>query len=215
MPIINRNDAADVEERFERIFQAPPEQRAHELRWLFAEILDFNTALGDVPLDGASPAAANPALPANAERIAQLDGVQALYVPLQHAPLDGRRDSDRVRKQDVVAAARRIADRLGDDMLLVFANRSASQLHLIYPNFAGAQPTLRRMVVERGIPQRTAVQQVANIYWNYRDTGSIRQALDNAFDVDSGHQAVLYGISPHIQRSGAQHPGLWRRRCRT
>ena len=184
MPIINRNDAADVEARFERIFQAPPEQRAHELRRLFAEVLDFNTALGDVPLDGASPAAANPALPANAERIAQLDGVQALYVPLQHAPIDGRRDADRVRKQDVVAAARRIADRLGDDMLLVFANRSASQIHLIYPNFAGAQPTLRRMVVERGIPQRTAVQQVANIYWNYRDTGSIRQALDDAFDVD-------------------------------
>ena len=183
MPIINRNDAADVEECFERIFQAPPEQRAHELRRLFAEVLDFNTAIGDVPLDGASPVA-NPALPANAERIAQLDGVQALYVPLQHAPIDGRRDTDRVRKQDVVAAARRIADRLGDDMLLVFANRSASQLHLIYPNFAGAQPTLRRMVVERGIPQRTAVQQVANIYWNYRDTGSIRQALDNAFDVD-------------------------------
>ena len=183
MPIINRNDAADVEERFERIFQAPPEQRAHELRRLFAEVLDFNTALGDVPLDSASPAA-NPALPANAERIAQLDGVQALYVQLQHAPIDGRRDTDRVRKQDVVAAARRIADRLGDDMLLVFANRSASQLHLIYPNFAGAQPTLRRMVVERGIPQRTAVQQVANIYWNYTDTGSIREALDNAFDVD-------------------------------
>ena len=184
MPIINRNDAADVERAFRRIFQAPAEQRAHELRRLFAEVLDFNTALGDVPLTAASPAAANPALPANAERIAQLDGVQALYVPLQHAPIDGRRDADRVRKQDVVAAARRIADRLGDDMLLVFANRSASQLHLIYPNFAGAQPTLRRMVVERGIPQRTAVQQVANIYWNYRDTGSIRQALDNAFDVD-------------------------------
>ena len=185
MPIINRNDAADVEERFERIFQVPPEQRAHELRRLFAEVLDFHPGEGIVPLAAASPAAAaNPALPANAERIAQLDGVQALYVPLQHAPLDGRRDADRVRKQDVVAAARRIADRLGDDMLLVFANRSASQLHLIYPNFAGAQPTLRRMVVERGIPQRTAVQQVANIYWNYTDTGSIRQALDNAFDVD-------------------------------
>ena len=184
MPIINRNDAADVEERFERIFQVPPEQRAHELRRLFAEVLDFHPGEGIVPLAAASPAAANPALPANAERIAQLDGVQALYVPLQHAPLDGRRDADRVRKQDVVAAARRIADRLGDDMLLVFANRSASQFHLIYPNFAGAQPTLRRMVVERGIPQRTAVQQVANIYWNYRDTGSIREALDNAFDVD-------------------------------
>ena len=37
------------------------------------------------------------------------------------------------------------------------------------------------MVVERDLPRRTAVQQVANIY---RDKGSIRAALDAAFDVE-------------------------------
>ena len=40
------------------------------------------------------------------------------------------------------------------------------------------------MVVERDLPQRTAVQQVSNIYWEYQNTGSIREALDKAFDVE-------------------------------
>ena len=40
------------------------------------------------------------------------------------------------------------------------------------------------MVVERDLPRRTAVQQVSNIYWNHRQSGSIRLALDQAFDVE-------------------------------
>lgn len=73
---------------------------------------------------------------------------------------------------------------MGDDPLLVFTNNSAGQLHLILPKFEGTRPTLRRMVVERDLPRRTAVQQVAGIYWNYRDKHVIRTALDAAFDVE-------------------------------
>ena len=40
------------------------------------------------------------------------------------------------------------------------------------------------MVVERDLPRRTAVQQVSNIYWNHRQSGSIVLALDEAFDVE-------------------------------
>ena len=40
------------------------------------------------------------------------------------------------------------------------------------------------MVVERDLPRRTAVQQVASIFWNHRDKGIIRAALDEAFDVE-------------------------------
>ena len=40
------------------------------------------------------------------------------------------------------------------------------------------------MVVERDLPRRTSVQQVATIYWGQRDKGSIRSALDSAFDVE-------------------------------
>lgn len=92
--------------------------------------------------------------------------------------------TNRVRKREAVAAAKLIAKQLGDDLLLVFTNTSASQLHLIYPSFDKTQPTLRRMVVERDMPQRTAIQQVSKIYWYRKDSGSIRQALDKAFDVE-------------------------------
>ena len=107
-----------------------------------------------------------------------LDGVHVLFVGL------GTDLTDRVRKVEVDGAARFIASQLGDDLLLVFTNTSASQLHFILPKFEGARPTLRRMVVERDISNRTAVEQVAKIFWNHRDKGIIRAALDAAFDVE-------------------------------
>ena len=176
MPIVNRDDAVEVESRIERVFAASLSQRAGEIRALFVEVLDFDPASGDV---GLAPAPGNVALPASAKRIAELDGVHVLYVALDTT------ETDRVRKGDVSAAARLVADQLGDDLLLVFTNPSASQLHLIQPSFEGTRPTLRRMIVERDLPRRTAVQQVSNIYWNLRDTGSIRTALDRAFDVEA------------------------------
>ena len=69
--------------------------------------------------------------------------------------------------------------------MLVITNTSVSQIHLVYPSFESARPTLRRMVIERDLPRRTAIQQVSNIYWNHRDTGSIRTALGQAFDVEA------------------------------
>ena len=182
MPIVNREDAVEVESRTERIFAASPSERAGEIRALFVEVLDFDPASGDVGL-GAAPG--NVTLPSSSERIAELDGVHVLYVALDTP------ESDRVRKGEVGAAAKLIAEQLGDDLLLVFTNTSASQLHLIYPSFEGARPTLRRMIVERDLPHRTAVQQVSNIYWNHQDSGSIRSALDKTFDVEAVTKAFF------------------------
>ena len=182
MPIVNREDAVEVEDRIGRIFAASAAQRAGKIRALFVEVLDFDTASGEVGL-GTAPD--NVALPDAAERIALLDGVHVLYVALDNPK------SDRVRKGEVEAAARLIADQIGDDLLLVFTNTSASQLHLVQPSFEGTRPTLRRMVVERDLPRRTAVQQVSNIYWNHRDSGSIRTALDEAFDVEAVTRAFF------------------------
>ena len=117
-------------------------------------------------------------LPGAAERIAQIGGVHVLHIALDIA------DTDRVRAADASAAARVIADQLGDDLLLVFTNTSATQLHFIHPKLEGTRPVLRRMVVERDLPRRTAVQQVANIYWDHRRSGDIRAALESAFDVE-------------------------------
>ena len=175
MPIKSPDDAIEVEERITRIFDASTDERATEVRALFVEVLDFDTATGHVDL-GAAPA--NVALPASAERVASLDGVHVVYLALDTP------ESDRVRKAEAAAAARLIAQQLGGDLLLVVTNSSASQLHLVHPSFAGAWPVLRRMVVERDLPRRTAVQQVSNIYWKRRETRSIQTALFEAFDVE-------------------------------
>ena len=176
MPIRDRDDAREVEAHITAIFAASsPAQRAAELRRLFVETLDFDPASGRVAL-AAAPSAVT--LPPAAERIASLDGVHVCYVAIDIA------ETDRVRKAEAAAAARQIANQLGDDLLLIFTNTSRSQLHFIHPTFEHAQPTLRRMVVERDLPRRTAVQQVANIYWECRDSGSILKALEAAFDVE-------------------------------
>ena len=175
MPIRNRDDVVEVESRIARIFQSPASERGAAVRALFVEVLDFDPASGQVDL-GAAPV--NVALPSSAERIASLDGVQVVYVALETS------ETDRVRKGEASAAAKRVTELLGDDLLLAFTNTSANQLHLVYPSFEGVRPLLRRMVVERDLPRRTAVQQVSNIYWNHRQSGSIRLALDQAFDVE-------------------------------
>ena len=175
MPISNQQDARDLGEHIQRIFATSRSERQTAIRALFVEKLDFNPASGQVDLTGA---AAGARLPGAAQRIARLDGVNVLYVPL-NIP-----ETDRVRKTEAAAAAKRIADQLGEDMLLVFTNTACSQLHFIRPDFDGAQPTLRRMVVERDLPRRTAVEQFSKVYGSYERSGSIRDALAEAFDVE-------------------------------
>ena len=175
MPIRNRNDAAEVQALIDGIFDAAPDGRAAAIRELFVATLDFNPDDGRVSLDAAQGGVE---LPGEAAHIAHFDGVNVVYVALD-APSSGR-----VRKADVSEAARVIAAELGYDLLLVFTNTGADQIHLVYPDLSGPKIALRRMVVERGPHQRTAVQQVSNIYWEHQKTGSITAALGNAFDVE-------------------------------
>ena len=172
MPI-STQDAQKVEDHIRRIFSADGPARADGIRRLFVEVLDFRGADGQVPLAGA---ATGVALPDTAYRVAQLDGVQVLYIALDTP------GTDKVRKADASAAAELIAEQLGDDLLLVFTNTSASQMHLISPDLEGARPSLRRMIVERHLPRRTAVEQLAGIY-SKEDNRPVRTAIEDAFDV--------------------------------
>ena len=179
MPIIDKKDAKDVHQYIDRIFSATsPDARALAIRALFAEKLDFVQQSGAVSLSGTP---ANVKLPEAAHRIAGLKGVQVVYVDLSEA----HPNTNRVRKAEAAAAAKIVSGQIIDDPLLIFTNRDASQLHFVYPDFVGAQPTLRRLVVERDLPRRTAVQQVANIYHQWQITGSIHTALERAFDVEA------------------------------
>ena len=174
MPIINRQDASDVELRMQSVFGAGSRQeRVGEIRRLFVETLDFEPASGEVSLAGGRRGVE---LPDSAARVASLEGVNVAYVHL---------DTRRVRRAEASEAVRLVSNQLDGDLLTVFTNQDASQLHLIYPNFKGVRPTLRRMVIERDLPRRTAVMQLSNIYWRWRDTGSLHAALDSAFDVEA------------------------------
>ena len=175
MPILNPDDAREVEDCFKRFFDTAPADRAREVRRLFVEVLDFEAASGQVSLAGALATAT---LPASAERIAQLDGARVLYIDLNTV------DTDRVRRAEVEAAARRIEAALGEDMLFVVINKPGTQLHIIRPDFTGARLVLRRMVVGRDLPRRTIVQQISNIYSEYGKSKNLRKVLSDAFNVE-------------------------------
>lgn len=199
MPIANLNDAREADGALGRVFDAgSADERERAVRSLFVEALDFERASGLVALDGrrgadarrgADGATASARLPRDARRIASLDGVHVLYIDLA----EGDAPPNRVRAAEATAAAQRIAESVGEDMLLVFtcaapsgsaSGERASQIHLVRPAFEGRRPTLRRMVVESGLPRRTAVQQIANIYAEWTTTRDLRGALNAAFDVE-------------------------------
>lgn len=162
MPIIDTQDARELDGHLQRFFDANPAERPLRLRQLFTEKFDFNPTTGKVSL---AKAPQNITLPSDADRIASAEGVNVVYVPLQ---MPG---TTRVRKAEAVAAAKLVAGQLGDDMLLLMTNKqagdSASQLHVILPTFLGYTPALRRMVIERHLPRRTALQQLSNIYHHW------------------------------------------------
>ena len=179
MPIINRQDATEVEVHIKRIFDAQTSNdRAHATRGLFTQILDFEMTFDfSVGLEGAANGVE---LPASAELVAQLDNVRVAYVDMSQADTD----KERVLKAETQEAARLISSDLGQDLLMVFTNRSLSQLHFVLPSFSGRTISLRRMIIERHLPRRTAVQQLSNIYWEWKSEGDIRAALESAFDVE-------------------------------
>ncbi len=185
MPIAN--DMGDVERRFKAFFEADAGGRPLILRRLLLEVLDFERDDGAVSL---AQARRRPgvALPPEARRLGELKGVRALFIDLSDPavnPDDRANRTDRVRQGDMRAAVDDIERQLGRDMLLLVADRSGEQLHWIYPDIPDAgRPTLRRIVVERGVKQRTATQQVAKIWQRYEDSGDIHAALEHAFDVE-------------------------------
>ena len=170
----SQQDRHEVDAHITAVFDAAQDERATAIRRLLVEALDFDQEFGNLPMH---PIPVGVTLPRTAERIASLDGVHVCYVALDTD------ETDRVRKAEAATAARMLANSLGDDLLLVFTNTSASQLHFILPVFDRALPTLRRIIVERDLPRRTAVDQIARIYFNYRESGSIRTTLESAFDV--------------------------------
>ena len=175
MPIANVKDAQEVSEGVQTILSSPDvDTRERVARSLFVEILDFAHADLLVPLGEANDAN----LPTDARLLAQRDGFSVLYIPL-----DGTDDSQ-VKTATAAAAAKTVGDQITGEPLLLFTNRDCDQLQFIYPDLSGTRPRLQRMVVHRGQPARTFVQQVANLWHDYGVLGmTIGEAVRNAFSV--------------------------------
>jgi type I restriction-modification system DNA methylase subunit len=186
VPIISAQDARELDSQLHQFFYSNSDQRPRRLRQIFTEKFDFNPSSGKVSL-GKAPK--NVTLPPDADRIASIEGVNIVYIPLQ---IPG---TTRVRKAEAVAAAKIIASQLGDDMLLLFTNESddgsVSQFHVILPTFTGSTPSLRRMVIERDLPRRTVLQQLSNIYHEWQGKKDLRLALERAFDVEAVTKAFF------------------------
>ena len=177
MYTVNPQEAQAVLNHIKRIFESSSvHSRAEAVGRLFVERLDFHPASGKISL---ASAPSTVTLPSDAHHVASLDSAHVVYVALAIQGVE------RVRKAEAAEAAKLISRQLGGDLLLVFTNTSISQLHLIYPTFEGRRPTLRRMVVERDLPQRTAIQQIVNIYHQWQEKDSIHIALESAFDVEA------------------------------
>ena len=177
MYTVNPQEAQVVENHIKRIFESPSvHSRAEAVGRLFVERLDFHPANRKISL---ASVPGTVTLPLDAHHVASLETAHVVYVALDIQGID------RVRKAEAAEAAKLISGQLGGDLLLVFTNTSISQLHLIYPTFEGKRPTLRRMVVERDLPQRTAIQQIVNIYHQWHVKGSIHIALESAFNVEA------------------------------
>ena len=174
---VTTEEAHAVEQHMRRIFASSSvEARAKAVGRLFVERLDFHAVDRRISL---ANTAGTVSLPADAHHVASLDTAHVVYVALDI------RETDRVRKAEAAEVAKLISNQLGGDLLLVFTNTSCSQLHLIYPTYEDKRPTLRRMVVERDLPRRTAIEQIANIYQLWQEKDSIHIALESAFDVEA------------------------------
>ena len=176
MPIANIEDAKEVERSLHNILSATNNPaRIREIRSLFTEILDYYHADSQVSLQNAG----NHQLPAEAHIVARRDGVSVVYVSLDNA------DTNRVTGAIASAAAKELGNVIADNLLLLFANRDKDQLHFINPDLSGSRPKLQRIVAYRDQPQRTTVQQIANMWYSYDRLGkTVREAIAIAFSVE-------------------------------
>ena len=207
MPIANIQDAHEVQRGLQTILTAPDaDGRARAIRTLFVETLDFDHADVLVTLG----AAKDPNLPPDARLLAHRGGFSVLYIPLEQA------DDNRVKTTTASAAAKVIGDQIAEEPLLLFTNRDCDELHIIYPDLSGSRPRLQRMVAHRGQPGRTVVQQVANLWHDYGESGmTMGEAIRNAFSVQpvtkaffraykAAYDAAVSLIAANIERVDAE-----------
>ena len=168
MPIVDAAEAKDLDEAIERLVHSgSADDREAHLRSVYVEKLAFSPAGGTIDLRGARCPIKQ------AARIAEAEGVHVVWAALPSA---------RILISDTRAISKALKDLLGDH-LLVASNAEGAVWHFVYPTEAATKPVLRRMVVERGLPRRTVVTQLAKVY-HEAQKADVRHALKSAYDVE-------------------------------
>ena len=65
------------------------------------------------------------------------------------------------------------------------------------------------MVVERYLPRRTAIEQIANIYNQWEEKDSIHLALESAFDVEAVTKHFFTEYKRVFRRRFGEDRGIW------
>lgn len=212
MPISDLAEAKDLDAAVQTLLDAPAAAREQRLRAIFVEKLDFAAASGAVRLPGAKIkiAGEEQAAPAPA-RIAQSGGVQVVWT---------RIDDAKITAVTTRAILKALGRELDGEHLLVLSNADDALWHVIWPADEGGRTVLRRMVIERDLPRRTVVTQLAKIYEPKPTGAALHSRIDTAFDVApvtkeffKTYAAVFHRVSDMIE--GIGDPEQQRLFCQT
>jgi type I restriction-modification system DNA methylase subunit len=112
----------------------------------------------------------------------------------------------RILVSDARAISKALTGLIGDH-LLVTSTDEGSVWQFIYPATAAAKPILRRIVVERGLPRRTVVTQLAKVYHEAQKV-DIRTALESAYDVEPVTKEFFHTYRETFERVLAMIQGV-------
>lgn len=87
-----------------------------------------------------------------------------------------RLDDPKLLTRNTRVVVKALASQLDGEYLVVLSNPDGAAWHIVRPGFAGERPVLRRMVIERGLPRRTVVTQLAKIYSEAARVGHVVHA---------------------------------------
>ena len=171
MPVVDLQEARDVDRAIGQLLVASVTQRKMALREVFVGRLDFVAPDIDaiIPLHGAD-------LPPSASIVATRDRIMVVLVELPTAA--------RLTSKTITLAIKEIRRSLTDDVFLAVVNEAGTEWQFVYPTYGGGREVLRRMVIYRGQPYRTVAQQLAGIYLEAQRS-DLRNALERAYDVEA------------------------------
>ena len=174
------SDADYVALTIREIFSdSDPNNRANSLRSLFAETLDFTPERGTIPLDP------NDGLPQYAHQIATRNGITVAYIAISDP------GKTRVNKSDATTASKSIKRTTHDDLFMVFSNGPNDRLEFVWQLQIEDREELRKIVINREMPQLTAPQLIADIYERTKETGSLHYALRQVFTDEAVEKPVV------------------------